>query len=92
MFFAGNIRLFTGPNLGHIHLGNKAKGCFRDGVDKLQLFGAKLLIGEPLGESGGGLREILGITQNGKAHMGTMDPELVGSAGNGPQGQLGTME
>ena len=85
MFFAENFPLFTRPNLGHIHPGIKAKGNFGNGVGKRQPFGAKLLMGKTRREGGGGITEILGISQNGVAHMGTMDPQLMGPAGDGLQ-------
>ena len=31
---------------------------------------------------------VLGIAQNGKAHVGAVEPKLVGSAGDGPQLQF----
>ena len=56
-----------------------------DGVVKLQPLRAEQLAryaqfrGKPLAL----LVSVLGIPQNGEAHMGTMDPELMGSSGKG---------
>ena len=55
-------------------------------MGEFQAFGAKHLVGKAK------IRHavaILRIAQNGISHVGAVDAQLVGTSGNGTQGQLG---
>ena len=69
--------------------GLQVHGVSGGGVGEFQDFGTKLLGGEAqLGGIFLGVpASVLGVPQNGAAHMGAVDPELVGPAGDGAQGK-----
>ena len=69
------------PSQTHVHLGNQHELFAGDGVFQLQTSGAEHLAFQTPAAFFGA---VLGITQNGESHVGTMDPELVGTASDGP--------
>ena len=69
------------------HFGHDVQGLMRRRMGQLQTPGAQGL-GLPAQGVGKGLRlfvSVLGISQDGKAHISAVDPELMGPAGDGPQ-------
>ena len=73
-----------------IHVAGQLHGLSGEGVGEGQRFCAKKLGAQPqpLRIGGGGFVIILWVAQDGKAHVGAMEPELVGAAGNGTQRQF----
>lgn len=61
-----------------------------DGVGEGKTDGAKELRLQPEGltEAVAGFAAILGIAQNGVAHMGAVEPKLMGPPGDGPQSKF----
>ena len=70
-----------------VHSGGYEQFPARDGVGQFQAFGAEELVGDPKGLRIGDalFASVLGISQDGKAHMGAVDSQLVGPAGDGTQ-------
>ena len=75
----------TGSGIHRIHLGNQVHLLPGDGMFEGQTVGAEKLAWQAHLAF---LAAVLGIAQNGEAAVGAVDPELVGSAGNGPQGEF----
>ena len=75
---------------GHCQTGFQAHGDSAAWVRKFQALGTQQLACDaPLqGKGLGYLTAVLGISQNGKTLVGTVNPELMGPAGDGPQSQF----
>ena len=70
-----------------VHLGCDEQLFTRDGVRQFQTFGAEELVGdlEAPGICDAALASVLGIAQDGKAHIRAVDSQLVGSSGYRPK-------
>ena len=62
-------------------MGLKMKLFFGDGGGEIQGFGTKLLAGIAEALSFG--ISVLWVTQDGESHVGAVEPQLMGSAGDG---------
>ena len=74
----------------HIHIGFQHHLRPGDGMGKFQPFGTEHLVRQPQLRRNplGFFTAVLGISQNGEAHVGAVDPQLVGPAGDGAQRQF----